>query len=350
MPTTIKIGGVEVTPEFFESYVRLTIPSGEPLDGDIKKQISLQFDVPVLFEHYYGRQHTSRTWYSNGVNYCPFGEPSHEERGTTSRIIRYHNEAGIMENKNGPARIHESTSLYSEQWFENGSWKRVGGPVNTRINYPTPPCSLVQYEEDGLLRVMTWEQLLTFFDAGYEKRFFLGRSGKPDGESWSPPKLNNRLCYPTDFEFSVSKKKEFTWCEEWDAVCRKDGLPDSIDEYLSAERTYNVGTTIFRKVFTRMLVYAWHDYDRKSVLHRTTAPSTICLYNVTRFYNGSKLVDIKAEDWDWRWQLNGKVIPKLKIINWAKKNSVPLKKGPLYGNESIFYKWEDEVCFTADFG
>jgi hypothetical protein len=197
---------------------------------------------------------------------------------------------------------------------------------------------------------MTWEQLLEFFDADHEKQFFLSYRSKPDGESWFPPTLKNRLCYPLDFEFSISKRKDFIWCEEWDTICRKDGSPDSIEEFVSAERTYNVGTTIFRKVFTRMLVHAWHDHERGGVLHRTTAPSTICLYNVTRLYSGSKLVDIKAEDWDWKWQLNGEVIPKLKIINWAKKNSVPLKKGPLYGNESIFYKWEDEVCFTADFG
>jgi len=350
MSNLIKIGGVEITPKFFESYVKFTIPASEPLDEDIKKEISRQFNIPVLFEYYFGNVHTFRSWYSNGINHCPFGEPSYEERGLSSLIIRYYNKDGIMENKTGPAKVHKSNSLYSEQWFEDGAWKRVGGPTSTRIDYPTPPTSLIGHESDSLLRNMTWEQLLEFFDAGYEKRFFLGKSGKPDGESWFPPELNNRCCYPMDFEFSISKRREFLWCEEWDAICRKDGSPDSIDEYLSAERTYNVGTTIFRKVFTRMLIHAWHDHDRNGVLHRTTAPSTICLYNVTRIYNGSTLVDIKAEDWDWRWQLNGKVIPKLRIINWAKKNSVPLKRGPLYGNGSIFYKWEDEVCFTADFG
>ncbi len=350
MSNPIEIGGVKITPEFFESYVKLTILSGEPFYEDLKKEISFQFNIPVLFEHYYGNIHTSRTWYFNGVNHCPFGEPSHEEQGKSSRIVRYYNESGLMENKIGPAKIYKSSSFYSEQWYEDGMWKRVGGPAYIRIDYPTPPCSLAQHEEDGLLHNMTWEELLKVFDSGHEERFFVGKSGRSDGKDWFPPKLNNRLYYPMDFEFSVSKKKEFTWCEELGGVYRKDGSPDSIQEFISAETTYNVGITIFRKVFTRMLVHDWHDYNRNGVLHRTTAPSAICLYNVTRIYSGSKLVDIKAEDWDWKWQLNGKVIPKLKIINWAKKYSVPLKKGPLCGNESIFYKPEDEVCFMADFG
>ena len=347
MPNTIQIGGETIVPEYFESHVKLTTPKETtPLSGEARETISLGFDIPVLFEHHYGKT-ISRVWYSDGANYCPFGYPSYEEVGPNKTIINYRNKDGALCNKLGPAKIRKNSSGYREQWFSNGVWQRVGGPAFINIDYPTPPNSLLQYKTDTLQHTMTWEQILDFIDAGYDEYYFGKEVGQPG--IWCPPKLTDRLCYPADFEFSVSKRKESIWCEIEDCISRKDGSPTTIDEVISAERTYNVGTTIFRKVFSRRIIHQWHDPTRGSVLHRTVAPSSICLYNVTRLYNGSTLVDIKAQDWDWTWQINGDMIPKLKIMQWAKDHSIPLKKGPLCGNESIFYKSEDEVCFMVDF-
>lgn len=347
MSLSIQIGGVEIIPEFRESYVKFIIPAGEPLPSETKVAISNGYDVPVLFQHHYGKT-ISKTWFTNGIAYCPFGYPSYEETDRTKSIAEYRNSDGVLTNKLGPAKIRKNSSGYCEEWYDNGFWKRVGGPAYIDIDYPTPPNSLFGWKTDTLQRIMTWGQILDFINAGYDEHYFGKEIGQPG--IWCPPRPDAKCTYPLEFEFTVDKRKEMLWCEDEDSFCRKDGSPDSVDECISAERTYNVGTTIYRKVFSRRIIHQWHDRTRDGVLHRTVAPSSICLYNVRRLYSGSRLVDIKAQDWDWDWQLNGNIISKLKIMQWAKNHSIPLKHGPLYGKESIFYKPEDEVCFMADFG
>lgn len=342
----IRIGDVEIVPFFFETHVKFVVPRIEayPLEDNIKQQISLQYDIPVLFEQHGAVVSTS--WYYKGTNHCPFGEPTIEERSKGRVEKVYKNEEGVVSNKQGPALIIKTDRHYREEWIKDGEWNRIGGPAYTEINHPTPPNTLLDNSTDPLLHKMTWGELLDCFDGDYEGKYF----GKQDSElNFLPPALKRRDHYPLSFEFSVFKQREFMWAEKPNLIHRENGLPDCIKEHLTAERMYNVGTNMFRKVFTRTLIHSWHDHERQEKLHRTVGPATICLFNVRRLYKGSELVDIKADDWDWDWKIEGKTIPKLKILQWAKKHSVPLKKGPLYGDESMFYNLGDEVCFLADF-
>ena len=293
------------TLSFNGSYVTVLFRDRDRMTAQFKAVVSFEMARPVLFI-FNGRQE----WWVEGINTNPFGGPAISIANETGRTEYYHLPDGSLGCDYAPARLEETYhQSYVEEWIKGNSVKHRsdGGPATVAIDYSTPA-------------------RVTWADWNPKADYMV---------KWMSPTASG----------THMLRREMSWYHQGKCT-NSDTWAHQIDTgvFETFETVQPMG--LMRTTVTTQRELRW--YNEQEQLHRTDGPAVFKLDGVKEIEKSGKEAKWKVHAWAGYWYINGREIPSIDIIRWAKKHGIVMWQEPCY-NRSMFSDESGELCFITDF-